>query len=76
MILGSGRSLEKEMVTCSSISCLENHMDREAWWATVHEVAKSQTQLSTPTQLCFLETSLYSFGIRVILALQMSFRKL
>ena len=27
-------------------SCLENPMDREAWWATVHEVAKSWTQLS------------------------------
>ena len=22
-------------------SCLENSMDREAWWATVHRVAKS-----------------------------------
>ena len=27
-------------------SCLENPMDRRAWWATVHGVAKSQTQLS------------------------------
>ena len=27
-------------------SCLENSMDREAWQATVHGVAKSQTQLS------------------------------
>ena len=27
-------------------SCLENPMDREAWWTTVHGVAKSQTQLS------------------------------
>ena len=27
-------------------SCMENPMDREAWWATVHGVAKSQTQLS------------------------------
>ena len=23
-------------------SCLENPMDREAWWATVHRAAKSQ----------------------------------
>ena len=27
-------------------SCLENPMDGEAWWAAVHEVAKSRTQLS------------------------------
>ena len=26
-------------------SCLENPMDRGAWWATVHRVAKSQTRL-------------------------------
>ena len=24
-------------------SCLENHMDRGAWWATVHRVAQSRT---------------------------------
>ena len=27
-------------------SCLENPMDGEAWWATVHRVAKSLTRLS------------------------------
>ena len=27
-------------------SCLENSMDRGAWWVTVHEVAKSRTQLN------------------------------
>ena len=27
-------------------SCLENPMDRGAWWTVVHGVAKSQTQLS------------------------------
>ena len=27
-------------------SCLENPMDRGAWWATVHRVAKSQIQIS------------------------------
>ena len=32
-------------------SGLENPMDGGAWWATVHAVAKSQTQLSTHTPL-------------------------
>ena len=27
-------------------SCLENSMDKAAWWATVHGVAKTQTRLS------------------------------
>ena len=27
-------------------SCLDNSMDRGAWWATIHGVTKSQTQLS------------------------------
>ena len=26
--------------------CLENSMDREAWWVTVNGVAKSRTRLS------------------------------
>ena len=26
-------------------SCLENPMDRGAWWVTVHRVTKSQTQI-------------------------------
>ena len=30
-------------------SCLENSMDREAWWATVRRVAKSRTRLSNNT---------------------------
>ena len=34
--------LEEGMGTHSS---LENPMDRGAWWATVHRVAQSQTQL-------------------------------
>ena len=28
------------------LSCLENPMERGAWWAAVHGVAKSQTRLS------------------------------
>ena len=42
--LGPEDPLEKEMATHSS-SCLENPMEREAWWATVHGVAKTWTQL-------------------------------
>ena len=39
--LGQEDPLEKEMATHSSIlSCLENPMDRRAWSATVHKVAK------------------------------------
>ena len=38
--------LEKGMVTHSSILAWRILMDREARWATVHGVAKSQAQLS------------------------------
>ena len=41
--LGREDPLEKEMATPLRYSCLENLMDRGAWWATVHGVAKSQT---------------------------------
>ena len=37
--LGGEDPLEKEMAAHSSDSCLENSMDRGAWWATVHGVA-------------------------------------
>ena len=43
--LGTGQ--EKAMAPHSStLSCLENPMDRGAWQAAVHGVAKSQTRLS------------------------------
>ena len=37
--------LEKGMTTHSSILAWRMHMDRGAWWATVHGVAKSWTRL-------------------------------
>ena len=40
--LGWEDPLEKEMAT-HQYSCLENFMDRGAWWPTVHGVTKSQT---------------------------------
>ena len=44
-IPGLGRSAGEEHSNPLQYSCLENPMDRGAWWATVHGVAKSQTQL-------------------------------
>ena len=43
--LGWEDPLEKEIVTHCSIFCLGNPMDRGAWWAIVHGVTTSQTQL-------------------------------
>ena len=45
-ILGSGRSPGEGNGNPLQYSCLENNMDRRAWWAKVHGVAKSWTQLS------------------------------
>jgi len=39
----SGRSPGGEHGNPLWYSCLENHMGRRAWWATVHRVAKGQT---------------------------------
>ena len=43
---GWGRSSGEGNGNPLQYSCLENPMDRGAWWATVHWVAKGQTLLS------------------------------
>ena len=43
LIPGSGRSLGGENGNPLQCSCLENPMDRGAWWAIVHEIAESAT---------------------------------
>ena len=51
-ILGLGRSPGEGNSNPLQYSCLENPMDRGAWWDTVHGVTKSWTrlkQLSTQT---------------------------
>ena len=55
--LGQEDPLEKGMATPLQHSCLENPMDRGAWWATVNGVAKSRTRLSNKdfhTSVCDL----------------------
>ena len=43
--LGSGRSPGGGRGNPLQCSCLENPMDRGAWWATVHGTAQTQTRL-------------------------------
>ena len=45
-IPGSRRSPGEENDNPLQYSCLENSMDRGAWWDTVHGVPKSWTRLS------------------------------
>ena len=45
LIPGSGRSPGGGHGNPLHYSCLENPMDRGAWWATVHGASKSQAQL-------------------------------
>ena len=49
-------------------SCLENHMDRRAWWATVHRITQSQTWLKQfsvlPSKEYFINLSYDNHFIR------------
>ena len=45
LIPGLGRSPGRGHDNPLQYSCLENPMDRGAWWAAVYGVTKSQTQL-------------------------------
>ena len=53
-IPGPGRSPGEGNGNPFQYSCLENPMDGGGWWATLHGVAKSRTQLSDFT--LFLST--------------------
>ena len=60
LIPGSGRSPGGGHGNPLQYACLENPMDRGAWQATVHEIAKSQTrlkQLSMYVALYYLDLS-------------------
>ena len=52
LIPGWGRSPGEGNGYPLQYSCLENPMDRGAWWAAVHGVAKSQTWLSSIMYRC------------------------
>ena len=46
LIPGLGRSSGEGNGNPLQYSCLDNSMDRGAWWAILHRVAKSWTRLS------------------------------
>ena len=50
-------------------SCLENSMDREAWWATVHGVAKGWTWLKQLNHM-YMYTYVYIYRYRASLVTQ------
>ena len=53
-IPGLGRSPGEGNGNPPQYSCLENSMDRGAWWAIVHGVAKSRTWLCDFTSRAFM----------------------
>ena len=69
-IPGWGRSPREGNGNPPRYSCLENSMDRGAWWATVHGVAQSQAWLKWLSMQhtrvsVFLDSQLYSFDLCV-----------
>ena len=61
---GLGRSPGEGHGNQLQYSCLENSMDRGAWWAIVYRAARSQTQLS--------DSHIYSFE-RLLLKLMLQY---
>jgi len=51
LIPGSGRSVGEGNGDPLQYSCLGNPRDREAWWATVHGLARVEHILATKQQL-------------------------
>ena len=62
-IPGLGRSSGEGNGNPLQYSCLENPMDQGAWWAMVHRVSKSRTQL---TRLSTAHTNTNSFSELVL----------
>ena len=65
LIPGSGRSPGIRNGNSLQDFCLENSMDRENWWAIVHEASKSQMHLNTHTHTHTHRSSLYILDINL-----------
>ena len=76
-IPGLGRSPGEGNGNPLQYSCLENSMDGGAWWAIVHGVTKSRTQLSNFTETshcsnspCVPRTSMVTQMVKCLPAMQ------
>ena len=69
LIPGSGRSPRESNGNPLQYSCLENPMDREAWQAIVHRVAKSQTRLKSLSTMQHSPSDRVTFQMLAILSL-------
>ena len=67
LIPGSGRSSGEGNGNPLQYSCLENPMDRGAWWATVHRVEKSWTRLSTHIVWSSTSCTVFFFFLKMCL---------
>ena len=52
LIPGSERSTEEGNDNTLQFSCLENSMDRGAWWAKVHGLQRVRHDLTIEQQIC------------------------
>ena len=64
-VSGSERSPGRGNDNPLQYSCLENPMDRGAWWGTVHGVTKSQTRLKGLS----MHTPMNGMNIHIILTI-------
>ena len=60
-IPGSGRSPREGNGNPLQYSCLEYPMDKEAWWATVHDVAKV-SDMTEPSHIHFHDPTTQKFS--------------
>ena len=62
-IPGLGRSPSEGIGNSLQYSCLKNHLDRGAWWATVQSITESATTEPLSTGMSFIHANVTYFAI-------------
>ena len=66
LITGLGKCPREENGNPFQYSCLENHIDRWSWWATVHRITKSPIRLKQLNHLHALKSARVIIGTKQI----------